>query len=194
MNKQINGLRFNFPFKSMAANTHQNNAFKKVCFLILLWVFVSSCKSAFDRADVDKFITRYNKEDFSEFANIQISLNHNYFISKHYLISKIGEQYPPYTVTFNVLKGKVTSVNRLFLMGTKDYLSNRDIDKLARRMEDYGFCLLRVDSLGSVYINPFQVYSEPILIKAPQQKQERFKYDEYLYKRYKGAWFLKSGY
>lgn len=158
---------------------------KQKIFLILLLL---SCSS---ESSIDRIIEKYDSVDFSNLKNrfIYFRSNCGEPLCSIYFVSKFGGTCPPYVVEFSHWNNQIIFIKDHLMLNIdtcQNYLTKVEIENTVNNYVKYDLCVLGVDSLGNVYINPHNQARPTLLRKNPHSTPK----DLNLYKLYKGNWYI----
>lgn len=164
---------------------------------IILYFFMafSSCSNrSITNDDIDKFISKYHDETFSNFIGVSISYRDSDLGDNIYMVAKQGGKYPPYIVHFNKRKNEVTNIDNKLLIKSncKDYFNDTQIKDLMARFIGFNVQNLSVDSVGNVFISPFYGEHSPTLLRLAVTTNEKVVKKGYVYELYKDNWYLNK--
>lgn len=162
--------------------------------LYLLMTFSSCSNRSITNDDIDKFISKYHDETFSDFVGVSISYRDSDLGDNIYMVAKQGGNFPPYIVRFNKGRNEVTSIdNKLLKQGNyKDYFSGNQIEDLMKKFISFNVQNLSVDSNGNAFISPFYGEHSPTLLRLNITTNEKEVKKGFVYTLYKDNWYVKK--
>lgn len=153
---------------------------------LIFVIFVQSCNGQ----NFESIIEKYNNVDFSELRNSSIyprspGTKNN---TTRYFINVFKGDCSPYMVDAD--DKEIISINNDLVLKScgKDYLNTEKIEQLFKAYMIYKLCLIQVDSVGNVYMNPDKAERPILLRKLPGSTPK----DINLYKKYKGNWYVRK--
>lgn len=164
----------------------------KIVFFLSFVVFYS-CQNS-KKQDIDSVISKYNSSDFSNFKGSFIAVREKSISETIYILGDSEGNKPLYFIEYDEIKNKIILINNSILkrMKVPDYFSSEEIKKLISLFRKYDFVLLSVDEDNNVFINPFEINSPALLIRFNKLPNAESVKKGYLYKQYKGNWYLKE--
>lgn len=165
---------------------------KNILLFLLLGIitFLQACKVC--NPSIDEIIEKYDKTDFGSLKNKSIyfrSRGHS-LNSSVYFINAFGGACSPYVVEFNHKTSNIIEIKNNLVISScgRDYLSREEIEKSMIKFKEYGFCLLQVDKMGNVFINP-NSQDVPIFLRKAFASTPL---DIDKYKIYKDNWYIRK--
>jgi len=162
---------------------------------LLIMTFIISCQNNSNiKMKRDKFIEKYQNENFSEFKNTFICVRQNNIIELIYMVGKFEGKLPMYFVTYNIIRSEVTQINKSALKEANidDYFTDEEIKSLISNFRKYDFYLLGVDTGNNVFINPYNVNSPPYFLRLKTLTNEKSIKKGYIYDQYKNNWYINN--
>jgi len=162
--------------------------------LYFLMAFSSCSDRSIATDDIDKFISKYHNETFSDFMNVSISYRDSDFGDNIYMVAKQGGSYPPYIVRFNKRKEEVTGIDNKLLNQSNytDYFTEKQIKNLMEKFIRVNVQSLSVDSIGNVFIKPFFGDDSPTLLRLKTTTGDSVVRKGHAYELYKDNWYLNN--
>lgn len=163
--------------------------------LILLFMVLTSCSNRnITNDDIDKFISKYQNENFSNLKGISIFQRSSGVNEIVYGIGKYQENKPLYFVEFNTLRKSITKINKTLLEkdSIQDYLTEFEIKNAIATIRKYDFFLLTVDSSENVFINPFVANTPAYFLRLNEKTGDSIIRKGYVYKLYKDNWYITN--
>ncbi len=165
----------------------------ELALLIFFLISFSSCyNKPISNSEIDKFIARYDSVNFNAVKGISISIRSGGLTDVVYVIDKSGGNQPVYFVTVNNITGSITKINRDLLKrdSIPDYLTENELSNAVREIRRYKFCLLTVDSLENVFINPFRVDEPAFFLRLKNATGDSAVRKAYAFTLYKRNWYV----
>ena len=167
----------------------------KALFIYVTWLFSLGAFLSCDNrkeADIDTFIVKYAREDFSFFRGISIFQRSAGINDIIYGIGLSGAEKPLYFVEYDLIQEEVTTINNILVKeaGYNDYLTNQQIEKYISNFRRYKFYLLSVDDSNNVFVNPYSANSPALLMRMHHANGEKIVRKGFVYELYKGNWYL----
>jgi len=161
---------------------------KNIILFLILTIFFNNCSNN----SIDKTIQKINNSDLSNINGLTI-----YFRSAGqtrnsniYFVNSFGVNCSPYIVEVNMSNLEIIKIkNNLVLESChEDYLDMTTIEKAIADYLALKVCLIKVDSVGNVYINPTQQEQPTMLRKSKGYSPKDIEQFEY----YKGDWYIRK--
>lgn|SRR5574343_542087 len=170
----------------------QKNAYLKIA--VLTFLFLSCNKNAITKQDIDNFISENEKISFSCLKNVTIVQRSSNLNNIVYAVGRYSGNLPVYIVTYSLKEEKVTKIDKSILRSARinDYLTECEIYSAIKMTRSKDFFLLAVDSLGNVFINPFQFNSPPYFLRLQNKSKAKTVRYGYIYELYKNNWYLNK--
>jgi len=168
----------------------------KMLLLITLPV-IAACQGHNNQiSDIDKAIAKYEQTDFSELKNMSIYFRSRgrHLNSSIYFINKSKVSCSPYAVEVDNLDKSIVEIKNHLVISScgEDYLTPETIEAALKKYFALNLYLVIVDSEGNVFINSFQANRPANLLRLAKESGEREIKKDYVYKHYKGRWYLKE--
>lgn len=143
--------------------------------------------------NMDDVITRLDSTNFSDLKGLSI-----YFRSRGnesntniYFVNVFSGKCSPYSVEVNKSKIDELQIKNDLVLKTcdKDYLDTEAIKSAIEKYLELNVCLFQVDSLGNVYINPYE-QKPPTLLRISEDNI--LPKDINQFEPYKGNWYIRK--
>ncbi|MCC8409725.1 hypothetical protein LJ707_12370 [Mucilaginibacter sp. UR6-1] len=160
---------------------------------LLITVWSSCIKPITYKEATDALIKKYDKTDFSLFNQFYI----HYQSSGNNINSKIyfagvrvkGFNCAPYAVEHSkfIIMDFFDISNKLVLQSNcSDYMSDNQIKHMTSAIDEYDFFMIEADSVGNVYIRPYESDHHVLLRSVPSPQKSVLEG----FKHYKGRWYI----
>jgi len=163
--------------------------------LLILFMNLYSCSNrVVTNEDIDKFISKYQNENFESLKGISILQRSRDLNEIVYVVDKLEDNKPPYFVEFNITKKSITNINKTQLEkdSISDYLTHTEITAAVNTIRKYDFFLLAVDSSKNVFINPFYANAPAYFLRLKVETGDSTIRKGYVYELYKDNWYLNK--
>jgi hypothetical protein len=167
----------------------------RLSILISFFIGLFSCtNNNVTNEDIDKFISKYQNEDFENLKGISIFQRSGGVNEIVYGIGKYQENKPLYFVEFNTRRKSITKINKTLLEkeNIQDYLTEFEIKNAIAIIRKYDFFLLTVDSTENVFINPFTANAPAYFLRLKVETGDSIIKKGYVYKLYKKNWYITN--
>ncbi len=165
--------------------------FKSLIVIICTGMLFTQCRSKTKIEITEDLVSKLDTVNFSNLRNRTVlcrSVGGPF--SLRYLVRNYSEsKCLSYSVDYNIIFNRVSQINRGLVHETcnSDYLDSLQLVSAVETTAHYKLQLLQVDSLGNVYINPFN-YERPLLMRSADQSNV---VNHSIYKPFKGNWFIR---
>lgn len=165
---------------------------KKIILILLIEINLISCSSvgSIDNEASD-FFNRYQNETFCKLNNFSISERDRTLSKIIYLVNEFSYDTPPYVVEYSLIRRSIVSIDNKLLMqnGSSDYFSREEIQEITQAIRKYKFYLLEIDSLGSVFINPYESNSPAVYLRLYKNSELSEVFYKHKYVKEMGVWY-----
>ncbi|MGQ8869353.1 hypothetical protein [Myroides sp. TSA_177.3] len=172
---------------------------KYIIVLIALCFFVSCEQREITKKEIDSFINKYGKEDFSVFKGFTIEIRQHTLTETIYIVREnqkdnIGTTL--FFVTFNKWSNNISEISKrealhdVFVKGT---LTDEALSAIIQEYTKYNFVYLKVDNENNIFINPFEIERRPFLLKLNKNSNDSIvKMYNYTFNQYKDNWYIRE--
>lgn len=164
----------------------------RLIILMSILPFLSSCLNNKTHANIDRFISEFENEDFSRFKNIFITRKSKNLNTAVYILIKTNSNLPAYIITYDLTKNRIREIDHSMLAkaGIADYFTDVQLADYIEAFRKYDFYAMSVDADGNVYMNPFHANQPVCLMRITTSSPHNMIQKGYLYEQYKGRWYL----
>jgi hypothetical protein len=162
---------------------------KRIMFFITAYICFS-CNSM--TINIDEIIAKYDSVDFTMLKNRAISFRSigDTKNTSIYLLNVYRGAFSPYIIEIDNNNDSILRISNHLIISNQgnDYLTLAEIESSMKQFLRYKFCVLQVDTVENVYINPLQQDKPILLRKVPASAPCDFKQ----FKLYKGNWYVRK--
>lgn len=172
---------------------------KYIIVLIVLCFLVSCEQREITKKEIDSFINKYEKEDFSVFKGFTIEIRQHTLTETIYIVrenqkNNIGTTL--FFVTFNKWSNNISEISKrdalhdVFVKGT---LTDEELSTIIQEYTKYNFVYLKVDNENNIFINPFEIERRPFLLKLNKNSNVSIvKMYNYTFNQYEDNWYIRE--
>jgi hypothetical protein len=142
--------------------------------------------------DIDSFIEKYKDEKFESLKGMGIFERSGGITEITYGISAESKGVPLYFVSYNLVTGKIKTINNNPGETGKStkYLEESQVKSAIHQIRKHKFFLIFVDDSSNVFINPYYPNSPPFFLRLNKSTNQPGVKMGYVYERYKNNWYI----